>query len=511
MQLGVLGLSALSLTACPDDPVAMDTDSDGEEPPLCGNGVIEPGEACDTQAIPVTCVDLDFSGGTLSCDAQCQIVATGCTGCGDGSLDPGEECDDGNVASGDGCGAQCTTEAGFACMGSPSVCVASCGNGVLDTGEACDDGDMFPGDGCTETCMVEPGWACAGQPSVCTSQCGNGALEAGEECDSNDFGGETCEGLGFLGGNLICAGNCTVSTAACETCGNGVADPGEDCDGVDLSGFSCLDLGADGGELSCGADCLFDTAGCQTCGNDIEEGDEECDEGVANSDLMPDACRTDCTNPACGDGVIDSGEVCDDGLLNSDTEMDACRTDCMPASCGDTVIDTGEECDPPAAGTCEDNCLETVVCLNCGDFLAGGDGPGCCGSSDLFTGLDLCVCGGMGSDCALSCIDTLCAGLDPTGDDCETCLMGDVDCAVQFQTCSDDATVDLGPEDTPEACADGCNNDVDLTTDCDDSGCFGVGVCMDAELNCGDNEDNDGDMDVDCDDSDCDTDALCAN
>lgn len=61
------------------------------------------------------------------------------------------------------------------------------------------------------------------------------------------------------------------------------------------------------------------------CGNGTVEGDEECDEGLANSDELPDACRTDCTNPGCGDGVTDSGEDCDDANEN---EYDGCTTSC---------------------------------------------------------------------------------------------------------------------------------------------------------------------------------------
>jgi cysteine-rich repeat protein len=51
--------------------------------------------------------------------------------CGDGVVTPDEAsdqglndgCDDGNTVSGDGCSANCTIEAGFACNGSPSVCI----------------------------------------------------------------------------------------------------------------------------------------------------------------------------------------------------------------------------------------------------------------------------------------------------------------------------------------------------------------------------------------------------
>ncbi|MEL6181477.1 MAG: DUF4215 domain-containing protein, partial [Myxococcota bacterium] len=66
--------------------------------------------------------------------------------CGDGLLDPGEACDDGAANSDQDPGACRTT-----CQ--PAIC----GDGILDPGEACDDGNGTPGDGCSSTCMSEEG------------------------------------------------------------------------------------------------------------------------------------------------------------------------------------------------------------------------------------------------------------------------------------------------------------------------------------------------------------------
>lgn len=57
--------------------------------------------------------------------------------CGNGRLDPGEACDDNNTRSGDGC---------------PADCTAPCGDGVRDPGEVCDDGNTNDGDGCAGDC-----------------------------------------------------------------------------------------------------------------------------------------------------------------------------------------------------------------------------------------------------------------------------------------------------------------------------------------------------------------------
>ena len=62
-----------------------------------------------------------------------------------------------------------------------------------------------------------------------------------------------------------------------------------------------------------------------SCGDGIVSAGEACDEGAQNSDVTPDACRSDCTLPACGDGVMDSGELCDDG---NTVDGDACPADC---------------------------------------------------------------------------------------------------------------------------------------------------------------------------------------
>jgi len=48
------------------------------------------------------------------------------------------------------------------------------------------------------------------------------------------------------------------------------------------------------------------TPGVASCGDGVRHPQcEECDDGAANSDTVPDACRTDCRRPRCGDGVVD--------------------------------------------------------------------------------------------------------------------------------------------------------------------------------------------------------------
>jgi hypothetical protein len=85
-----IALSALC--ACSKGATSIDTDADraqelandeGEKDPICGNGVIndEVGEDCDGNALGgVTCVNLGFTGGTLTCDpVTCVFDTTMCT------------------------------------------------------------------------------------------------------------------------------------------------------------------------------------------------------------------------------------------------------------------------------------------------------------------------------------------------------------------------------------------------------------------------------------------------
>ncbi len=93
--------------------------------------------------------------------------------CGDGMIEGGEACDDGNTVDGDGCNMSCQVEDGWDCMDEPSTCTEIpiapiCGDGVVATGEACDDGNTVNGDGCNMSCGVEIGFECIGEPSVCT-------------------------------------------------------------------------------------------------------------------------------------------------------------------------------------------------------------------------------------------------------------------------------------------------------------------------------------------------------
>ena len=106
---------------------------------ICGNGVVESGEACDD--------------GSYNSDSRPNGCRTDCRAayCGDGVIDNGEACDDGGANSDH----------------SPAACrrnctMPRCGDGVVDVGEhrrppvsyseECDDANDNEEDGCLKTC-----------------------------------------------------------------------------------------------------------------------------------------------------------------------------------------------------------------------------------------------------------------------------------------------------------------------------------------------------------------------
>jgi cysteine-rich repeat protein len=115
----------------------------------CGNGVVDPGEPCDT------------GGNSATCDADCSSAI-----CGDGFVNPaaGETCD--NILDSPTCDADCT--------------LPVCGDNHWNrTVEQCDDGNLVSGDGCSSTCRLE--------------HCGDGRLDPFEDCDDgNHINGDGC-------------------------------------------------------------------------------------------------------------------------------------------------------------------------------------------------------------------------------------------------------------------------------------------------------------------------------
>ncbi|WAS98876.1 DUF4215 domain-containing protein [Nannocystis punicea] len=126
-----------------EPPLTSSSDTHDTAPSGCGDGVLDPGEACD-----------DGDGiDTNDCTNKCTEAE-----CGDGIVHDGHEACDGGGVDDDQCTAACT--------------VPKCGDGVVTASEQCDDANDDNFDGCSNDC---------------TSSCQNRVFEPDrEECDPTD-------------------------------------------------------------------------------------------------------------------------------------------------------------------------------------------------------------------------------------------------------------------------------------------------------------------------------------
>ena len=297
--------------------------------------------------------------------------------CGNGRLDPGEACDDGNMTACDGCTAMCQVE--------------RCGNGVQECAETCDDGNTVSGDGCSATCMFEPD-VCGNGVVEMGEVCDAGALnddvfalevEAGAMSFIPDPVSRSTAAQFFYGlvsasahtgyedletSNLFLYRDLNTGVVSLfavhgiDRTTTGIRQPLATVifqySGVP-SGVSVV-ISDDGGELRNVGSGLFrgdwnfqdNTDGGVLSGFPIPgtwtaRVDPTFLRGIRtfrwvddpnrfrtlpmSSDVIiraqstPAPCRTDCTVPTCGDGIWDAGEACDDG---NTVGGDGCAADC---------------------------------------------------------------------------------------------------------------------------------------------------------------------------------------
>jgi cysteine-rich repeat protein len=205
-------------TACVHAPITAAADGDGCCPAgananndddctaMCGNGILEPGELCDTGitagagACPATCNDnVSCTTDTLVNGGSCQATCTntpittpangdGCCpaganpgndndcalGCGNGFVDPGETCDTAITSGAGKCPTTCSDN--MACtrdvLLNASTCTAQCTFPAITT--------PINGDGCC------PPNGNANNDTDCAPVCGNGLIESGEQCDDGN-------------------------------------------------------------------------------------------------------------------------------------------------------------------------------------------------------------------------------------------------------------------------------------------------------------------------------------
>jgi len=431
------GTTAPLIDASTFDSVGVSDDV--PQGPMCGNGILETGEACDDGNLTPGdgCSGVCTLEPGYTCPTPGQLcVPTVMQVCGNGLIEGSEACDDGNTVSGDGCSSICAVEPGWACATPGKPCTpinkpSVCGNGTVESGEQCDDGNTVSGDGCSATCQLEPHWTCPtpGKPCVAVAYCGDGVVQAarGEQCDDgNATPGDGCSGVCTLEAGYTCP---TPGKPCIKiwVCGNGVVDPGEACDdGNTVAGDGCS---ADCSTVEPGYTCpkgAKNTGGpctkapAKVCGNGIIEAGEGCDDG---NTVSGDGCSSTCVPEAgwncptagkackriefCGDGIVslDIGEQCDDG---NTVGGDGCSPQC--------TIEPNYVC--PTAGK---PCVSTV---KCGDSQISGSeqcddgnrisGDGCSSTCQLEAGW---TCPVVGAACsAKACGDGIVAGTEQCDD-----------------------------------------------------------------------------------------------
>jgi hypothetical protein len=147
--------------------------------------------------------------------------------------------------------------------------------------------------------------------------CGDFGVQIDEECDGWNTAFETCETLGFAGGELGCHVDCTFDTSGCfeSGCGNGIIEDPEICDGTP---YPCWLLGYAGstqadGLAQCGTDCTPNESACDPSCNWGDSGcfcwpATPCSNGevCVPHPLFPNVGPGTCEPPSC----VAPGEFC---------------------------------------------------------------------------------------------------------------------------------------------------------------------------------------------------------
>lgn len=305
-------------------PSLGNANNDVDCAPVCGNGVLEATELCDTGVIGM---------GPGACPIACQ---------------PTNGCDVATLVS-TACQAQCTHTPISAPSGmvldsccpsgananTDADCMAMCGNGVREGTELCDTtaigADACPlacpprmacelgtlgGSACSTQCVYAaiatpsgvvmdgccPALASANSDADCQAVCGNGVHEAGEVCDT-----------------AIIQGALGACPAACT--------PQNSCDAAVMTGSACTSVcthtpitAASGANVDgccpSGLDARTDIDCGPVCGNVVLEIGEVCDRAASTADAT---CEAMCQDFKCRGERYDVNGLTSDGCEVSDT------------------------------------------------------------------------------------------------------------------------------------------------------------------------------------------------
>ncbi|MBU1220377.1 hypothetical protein KKF34_00665 [Myxococcota bacterium] len=268
-----------------------------------------------------------------------------------------------------------------------------------------------------------------------TSQCGNNILEFYEACDGNNTLIDTCESLGFQGGILQCASDCTYDTSNCtsecnvceassmrcsgdiiEVCSeneNGCTfwETHTDCETSGLicaeveGSFECIDDCTDSctdGDTRCSGtvvqQCLYTPGQCAVWADmeDCSDSSQVCSTSSGPATCIDTNCTDQCTpgSANCQENTIYSCEYgangCTDWVAgtvcqNPTPYCDDSDWPVVCVSCVDECTQIGEtQCNGTFIATCSENasgCLEWIDGENCADtgtFCDDAVGPAEC-------------------------------------------------------------------------------------------------------------------------------------
>jgi cysteine-rich repeat protein len=274
--------------------------------------------------------------------------------CGDGISEGNEICDDGNVASCDGCSADC------------SHVDDVCGDGLAECGEECDDGNVVDGDGCEATCALTPlvGARRPGKPRAsagCLTEWSFGPWAKMEPETGFAAVRQVCtDGDPACDHDGAADGVCTYEVQACLRSpepGLPVCTP-EAVDFVKLR----TPRTSDSDEIDA-ANAAALRAAFAALGVTVREGARVVENGspVAGMDscTAPIALRVPTSGETAGTRKLSVGARDVSGLVMTTNPL---RLRCKPRveACGDGIVQEGEECDPSApgspAGRCDASC-----------------------------------------------------------------------------------------------------------------------------------------------------------
>lgn len=396
--------------------------------PVCGNGIQEHGEECDTADFGGLDCEPDYDGGDLACTSDCFIDYGQCyfnepePYCGDGTINDNESCDEGDL------------------NGTPNHCNQSC-SGITPS----DPITIVAHKIVCENETYLPNWGEVGMPDITASTAADFVAASNEHCwlepswtYQYGFGDKNgTDGVDKLNGAHIGEADGTDSTGLCDSpwCGPNTFTGTNynewktfgptDSNGMTSVSVSSLEdtpliwvrenlkegyipftyppqaATADNvsAEIYCGTDTLnydnYDYIGnpqsggtyyCVAfnapeaedpfCGDgNVNQEIEQCDDG---NEINDDACSNSCllneqTGPVCGNEIVESGEQCDDGnTSNGDGCSAICQNEIVTELfCGDGVVNQeSEQCDGLAGVGAHQECslqCQLIDRTYCGD------------------------------------------------------------------------------------------------------------------------------------------------